>query len=91
TTRKINENTQKPYWLLINSAKKNFEDVCKEKTEIKLLKLSRTISIKTFLFFFNKFFSILINNDQILKLKYKDIDLSTYIIAQIFKIKKIMH
>ena len=45
TTRKINENTQKPYWLLINSAKKNFEDVCKEKTEIKLLKLSRTITI----------------------------------------------
>ena len=84
TTRKINESTQTPYWLLINSAKKNFEDVCKEKTEIKLLKLNRTISIKTFLFFSYKFFSILINNDQILKLKYKDIDLSTYIIAQIF-------
>ena len=49
TTRKINENTQKPYWLLINSAKKNFEDNYNEKTEIKLLKLNKIISIKTFL------------------------------------------
>ncbi len=85
TTRRVSKDLDNSYDLLVNSAKKNYEDICKIRTELTFLKLDKSIKVKVFIFFFYKFFCILLNKKSIFKLKFKDIELSTYIIAQIYR------
>ncbi len=85
TTRQVSKDLDKAYDLIISSAKKNFEDIYRVKTELQFLKLDKSIKVKVFIFFIYKFFCILLNKNLIFKLKFKDIELSTYIIAQIYK------
>lgn len=85
TTRRVSKDLDNSYDLLVNSAKKNYEDICKIRTELIFLKLDKSIKVKVFIFFFYKFFCILLNKKSIFKLKFKDIELSTYIIAQIYR------
>ena len=52
TTRRVSKDLDNSYDLLVNSAKKNYEDICKIRTELTFLKLDKSIKVKVFIFFF---------------------------------------
>ena len=71
--------------ILALSSKKNFEKKYKKNTKLKILTLKKIPNLKILFFFFNTIFNAFFFQKKLLGLKYKNIHLSIYVLAQTFQ------